>query len=105
MREVLMAFQDKNRRPVTPSEIANATALPADFIERILENLTRADLLCKTTEPIVGFVPSTDGSNITLADVSLAMEKSSFQTQNPKLKQVIDQVRTELAKFNLKDIL
>jgi membrane protein len=105
MREVLQAFNDKGRKPITPSEIADATALPADFIERILENLTRADLLCKTTEPIVGFVPSTDGANITLADISLAVEKSSFQTQNPKLKQVMEQVRAELAKFNLKDIL
>ncbi|MBM4103720.1 MAG: YihY family inner membrane protein [Planctomycetes bacterium] len=105
MREVLQAFNDKGRKPIMPSEIADATALPADFIEHILENLTRADLLCKTTEPIVGFVPSTDGANITLADISIAVEKSSFQTQNPKLRQVMEQVRAELAKFNLKDIL
>jgi membrane protein len=105
MREVLVAFEDKNRKPVTPSEISNAMALAEDFVERILENLTHGGLLCKTTEPIIGYVPSTDGANITLADVSLAMEKTSFQTQNPKLKQVIEQVRTELAKFNLKDIL
>jgi membrane protein len=105
MREVLQAFNDKGRKPITPSEIADVTALPADFIEHILENLTKADLLCKTTEPIVGFVPSTDGANISLADISIAVEKSSFQTQNPKLRQVMDQVRAELAKFNLKDML
>jgi membrane protein len=105
MREVLIAFEDKNRKPVTPSEIANATALDEDFVERILENLTHAGLLCKTTEPIIGYVPSTDGANITLAEVSLAMEKSSFQTQNPRLQQVISQMRSELAKYNLKDIL
>jgi membrane protein len=105
MREVLAAFEDKNRKPVTPSEISTTMALAEDFVERILENLTHAGLLCKTTEPIIGYVPSTDGANITLADVSLAMEKSSFQSQNPKLRQVMEQVRTELAKFNLKDML
>jgi uncharacterized BrkB/YihY/UPF0761 family membrane protein/DNA-binding IscR family transcriptional regulator len=105
MREVLVAFEDKNRKPIVSAEIANATALPADFVERILENLTHAELLCKTTEPLVGYVPSTDGANITLADISLAVEKSSFQTQNPKLRVVMDQLRTELAKYNLKDIL
>jgi membrane protein len=105
MREVLIAFEDKNRKPVMPSEIANATALDEDFVERILENLTRAGLLCKTTEPTIGYVPSTDGANITLAEVSLAMEKSSFQTQNPRLQQVISQMRSELAKYKLKDIL
>jgi len=105
MREVLAAFEDKNRKPIVPAEIADATALPADFIERILENLTRTGLLCKTTEPIVGFVPSTDGGNITLADISLAMEKTSFQTQNPKLRVVMDHLRSEMAKYDLKDIL
>jgi membrane protein len=105
MREVLVAFEDKNRKPVTPSEISTTMALAEDFVERILENLTHAGLLCKTTEPVVGYVPSTDGANITLAEVSLAMEKSSFQSQNPKLRQVMEQVRAELAKFNLKDIL
>lgn len=105
MREVLSAFEDKNRKPIVPAEIADATALPENFIEQILENLTRAGLLCKTTEPIVGFVPATDGANITLADISLAVEKSSFQTQSPKLQQVMAQMRAELAKYNLKDIL
>jgi YihY family inner membrane protein len=105
MREVMVAFEDKNRKPVISSEIATVMALDENFVERILENLTRAGLLCKTTDPIVGYVPSTDSTNITLAEVSMAMEKSSFQTQSPKLRQVIEQVRTELAKFNLKDIL
>ncbi len=105
MREILLAFEDKNRKPVTPSEIADATALAEDFVECILDNLTRAGLLCRTVEPAVGYVPSTDGGHITLADISLAMEKSSFQTHNLKLQQVISQVRSELAKYNLKDIL
>jgi YihY family inner membrane protein len=105
MREILVAFEDKSRKPITPSEISDATALSEDFVERILDNLTRAGLLCRTTEPIVGYVPSTDGGNITLADISLAVEKSSFQTQNPKLQQIFARIREELAKHNLKDIL
>jgi membrane protein len=105
MREILVAFEDKSRKPITPSEISDATALSEDFVERILDNLTRAGLLCRTTEPIVGYVPSTDGAHITLADISLAVEKSSFQTQNPKLQQIFARIREELAKHNLKDIL
>jgi hypothetical protein len=50
-------------------------------------------------------VPSTDGGHITLAGMSLAVGNSSFQTQNPKLRQVIEQVRSEPAKYNIKDIL
>jgi YihY family inner membrane protein len=105
MREILIAFEDKNRKPITPSEIADATALSADFVERILDNLTRAGLLCRTAEPVIGYVPSTDGGHITLADISLALEKSSFQTQNPKLQQALVHVRAELEKYSLKDIL
>jgi membrane protein len=105
MREILIAFEDKNRKPIMPSEISDATALSEEFVERILDNLTRAGLLCRTTEPIIGYVPSTDGGHITLADISLAVEKSSFQTQNPKLQQIFARIREELAKHNLKDIL
>jgi membrane protein len=105
MREILVAFEDKNRKPIMPSEISDATALSEDFVERILDNLTRAGLLCRTTEPVVGYVPSTDGGHITLADISLAVEKSSFQTQNPKLQQIFARIREELAKHNLKDVL
>ncbi|MBN2511864.1 MAG: YihY family inner membrane protein, partial [Sedimentisphaerales bacterium] len=53
MQEVLTAFEDKNRKPITAVEIAEITTLDAEFIERILENMTRAGLLCKTTDPIV----------------------------------------------------
>jgi membrane protein len=105
MREILIAFEDKNRKPITPSEISDATALSEEFIERILDNLTRAGLLCRTAEPIIGYVPSTDGGHITLADISLVVGKFSFQTQNPKLQQVFARIREELAKHNLKDIL
>ncbi|MEN6307151.1 MAG: YhjD/YihY/BrkB family envelope integrity protein [Anaerohalosphaeraceae bacterium] len=105
MQEVLVAFEDKNRKPIMASEIADVTTLQADFIEPILENMTRAGLLCKTTDPIVGYVPSTDGGHITLADISLAVEQSSFKTQNPKLQEVLTLLRAELSKHNLKDIL
>jgi len=105
MQEVLAAFEDKNRKPITAIEIAEVTTLDAEFIERILENMTRSGLLCKTTEPIVGYVPSTDGTHITLADISLAVEQSSFRTQNPKLQEVFAQLRTELSRHHLKDIL
>ncbi len=105
MQEVLTAFEDKNRKPITAVEIAEITTLDAEFIERILENMTRSGLLCKTTDPIVGYVPSTDGTHITLADISLAVEQSSFRTQNPKLQEVLAQLRAELSKHQLKDIL
>lgn len=105
MQEVMSAFEDKDRKPITAAEISDVTTLPADFIERILENMTSAGLLCKTSEPVVGYVPSTDGGKITLADVSLAVEKASFKAQNPKLQQVILQLRSEMAKYNFKDIL
>jgi membrane protein len=105
MQEVMAAFDDKNRKPITAAEIADATTLQAEFIERILENMTLAGLLCRTSEPLVGYVPSTDGGKITLADVSLAVEKASFKAQSPKLQQIFAQLRTEMAKYNLNDII
>jgi hypothetical protein len=55
--------------------------------------------------PTVGYVPSTDGGHITLAYIILAVGNSSFQKQNSKLRQVIEQVRSGPAKYNIKDIL
>lgn len=55
--------------------------------------------------PTVGYVPSTDGGHITLAYMSLAVGNSPFKKQNSKLRQVIEQVRSEPAKYNIKDIL
>ena len=82
--------------------------MPDELGERLLEHLVKAGLLCQTNEPKVGFVPSTEGHNITLADVSEALAKASFAQEDAysgRLKEIIDEQRRQLGEYTLDDIL
>lgn len=109
MEYILNAFEQKNERPVTVEAVSARLDIPPDFTERLLDAMVKAGLLCHTIEPISGYVPSTDGAHITLADVSEGVSQVSFaqpeKSENPKLAAVFQQVRQLLDRYTLKDIL
>ena len=83
--------------------------MPLDFAEQILEHMVKSELLCRTTEPGVGYVPSTDGTHITLDEISRAISEISFaqaDTTGPtRMFEVFEQMRGHLSKFTLKEVL
>jgi len=109
MLEYILRAFEKKRAPVSVEVICSKLNLPADFGERILEHLTLAGLLFRTAEPRVGYVPATDGANITLADISQAVGKASFAQADDempaRLKSIFDAQHKELAGHTLKEIL
>jgi YihY family inner membrane protein len=108
MEYVLNAFEHKDQKPVSVESVAYRLDMPVDFTDKILNHLVGMGLLCHTSEPTVGFVPATDGTHITLAEISRTIEGISFaqpKEQGSKLEQVFAEVEKHLAGYSLKDVL
>ncbi len=109
MEYVLNAFEQKNERPVTAEAISGRLDIPADFTEKLLDRMVKAGLLCHTNEPTSGYVPSTDGAHISLADIYDAVSQVSFaqplESENPKAAVIFQQVHDLLSGHTLKDVL
>ena len=106
---VLDAFAKKDERPVSVGDVCAALDMPDELGEKILDHFVRAGLLCQTDEPKVGYVPSTEGDNITLADIHDALGKASFaqgeEGSTEKLKKIVAEMRGQLDEHTLKEIL
>jgi len=109
MEYVLNAFERKDQHPVSIEAVAYRLSMPVDFTEKILETMVRSELLCRTNEPSVGYVPSTDGTHITLDEISKAISEISFAqadaTGPARMLEVFQQMRGHLSKFTLKEVL
>ena len=102
-------FERKNQKPVSIEAVAHRLSMPLDFAEKILEHMVKSGLLCQTSEPAVGYVPSTDGEHIRLDDISKAISEVSFAQADeqgpPKMRVVFNEMRGHLSKFTLKEVL
>ncbi|MCD6174720.1 MAG: YihY family inner membrane protein, partial [Planctomycetes bacterium] len=109
MEYVLNAFERKDQHPVSVEAVAYRLSMPVDFTEKILETMVRSELLCRTHEPSVGYVPSTDGTHITLDEISKAIGEISFAQADragpARMLEVFEQMRGHLSKFTLKEVL
>lgn len=109
MEYILNAFEQRNEQPVTVEAVASRLDIPPDFAERVLNRMVKAGILFHTNEPVSGYVPSTDGTHISLADIYDAVAQVSFaqplKWESPKAGKVFSQVRELLDKYTLKDVL
>lgn len=109
MEYVLNAFERKDQKPVSIEAIAYRLGMPSDFTEKILNRMVQSGLLCHTSEPSVGYVPSTDGTHITLDEISQAIGEVSFaqadRKGSAKMYEVFEQMRGHLSRFTLKEVL
>jgi YihY family inner membrane protein len=109
MEFVLRVFEQKDEQPVRVEQVAANLRMPVEFTRRLLDQLVKAGLLCHTNEPVSGYVPSTDGVHISLADISRAVDDLSYgranPVDNPKMIAVFRQIRQGLANFTLRDVL
>ena len=109
MEYVLNVFERKDQRPVSVEAVAHRLSMPLEFSEKILEHMVQSELLCRTTEPSIGYVPSTDGTHIKLDEISTAISEVSFaqadETGPARMLEVFEQMRGHLSKFTLKEVL
>ena len=109
MEYVLNAFERKDQHPVSVEAVAYRLDMPVDFTAKILDTMVGSELLCRTNEPSVGYVPSTDGTHITLDEISKAISEISFAQADrsgpAKMLDVFQQMRAHLSKFTLKEVL
>ena len=109
MEYILNAFEQKNEQPVTVEAVASRLDIPPDFAERVLDRMVKAGLLYHTNEPVSGYVPSTDGTHISLADIYDAVAQVSFaqplKWESPRAGGVFGKVRELLGNYTLKDVL
>ncbi len=108
VREIAVAFE-KNDAPVEAEVICSKLDIPAEFGDKILKHLVDSELIARTSEPKVGFLPAKDPANIKLSDIADAVAAAGFAqstTEQPEALQEITQAqRNALARHNLKQIL
>ncbi|MHC4104891.1 MAG: YhjD/YihY/BrkB family envelope integrity protein [Planctomycetota bacterium] len=108
VREIAVAFV-KNLAPVSPEVICSKLDIPPEFGNKILDHLVRRELIAKTSEPTIGFLPVKDPANIRLADIAEAVSVAGFAQSAPDQPQVLEQInqsqRNILAQYSLKQIL
>jgi len=94
--------------PVSAETICSKLDLPAEFGEKVLNHLVTEQLVAKTSEPIVGFLPATEPENIRLSEITAAVASAGFGRQGEKLpealKQVLQSCQNTLAQYNLEQI-
>ena len=109
MEYVLNAFERKDQKPVSVESIAYRLGMPTDFTEKILNRMVRSGLLCHTSEPTVGYVPSTDGAHITLDEISRAISEVSFAQPSAadatNMLAVFDELNKHMSRYTLKQVL
>jgi membrane protein len=108
VREIAAAFE-ANNAPVEAEVVCSKLNIPAEFGDKILNHLVDSELIVKTSEPKVGFLPAKDPENIRLSDISEAVAAVGFAqspTDQPaSLQQITRSQRGALAQHNLKQLL
>jgi DNA-binding IscR family transcriptional regulator len=108
VREIAAAFE-ANQAPVAPEVICSKLDIPAEFGEKILDHLVNSNLIAKTSEPTVGFLPVKDPANIKLSDITEAVAAVGFAqsatNQSAIMQQIAQSQRNTLASHTLKQIL
>jgi membrane protein len=110
MNMVNLIFREFEKRnaPVPCELISSHLNLPVDLTDKILNHLTKAGILLKAADPAIGFTPSTVAENITLADISDAVNTASFirpADQSATLTQLSSERREKLAQYTIRSAM
>jgi membrane protein len=107
--EYILERFEHNRGPVAGDAICGRLHLPAEFGGKLLDHLVGKGLLVATSEPHAGYMPATDGENITLAQVVEAVRDASFdqnrEDDSAQLRQIIDSQHQQLSQITLKELV
>lgn len=105
---IMDAFEER-RAPVRSELVCNKLNIPPEFGNRMLDHLVKEGMLCRTSEPRNGFIPATDGENITLADISDVVAKASYAQDEEgtprELKSIMDKQYQMLKQHTLLQVI
>jgi len=104
---ICAAFENKNA-PVSSEVVSSQLNLPCDFSDKVLDHLVNAGILLKTSDPAVGYVPTTVSEKLTLAEIYDAVKNASFVAPGGELsvtKQITENYRQMLSRYNVKDLM
>ncbi len=108
VREIAAAFE-QNKAPISSEVIFSKLDIPPEFGEKILNHLVHHDIIVRTSDPAVGFLPAKDPAHIRLSDISEAIAEAGFAQSTedkPKsLQHIAQSQQSALSQYNLKQIL
>ena len=108
IREVANAFE-QNKGPIEPNQICSRLNLPAEFADKVFNLLVNKNLLVKSSDPKIGYLPAKATEHIILSDIAQAIDQFGFaQVTNDysaELTQIAQSKKDLLSKYNLKQLL
>ena len=108
VREIAAGFE-QNNAPVGVEIICSKLNIPAEFCDKILNHLVNKQIIIKSSEPRVGFIPAQDPENIKLSDITQAVGAAGFGQVGAEPSQTLEQMTQSqletLSQYNLKQIL
>ncbi len=107
-REIARTFA-RDEGPLSCEALCNRLRLPLELGDDILDDLVKAKLLVKTSEPQVGFVPARDPEHITLSEITEALAAAALAqpdlNEPEMLGRLVQAQRRFLARHSLREIL
>lgn len=107
-REIARAFM-QNEGPLSRETLCTRLNLPPELGDDILEHLVKVQLLAKTSEPHIGFVPARDPERIKLSEITEALAAVALaqpDLHEPEtLGRLVQAQQQFLAKHNLRETL
>ncbi len=104
---ICAAFENKSA-PVPSEVISGQLNLPCDFTDKVLEHLVNAGILLKTSDPAVGYAPTTIAEKLNLAEIYDAVKNASFVApgdESQVIKQITENYRQTLSQYNVKNLM
>jgi membrane protein len=108
VREIALAFEE-NKAPISPEVIFSKLDMPPEFGEKILNHLVHHNIIVRTSDPALGYLPAKDPSHIRLSDISEALAAAGIAQSTPDMPQSLQHITQSqqgiLSQYNLKQIL
>jgi len=108
VRLIAAAFQ-RSKAPLQTEVLCSKLDIPGEFGQRILTQLVRKEILIKTAEPAIGYVPARDPAGIKLSEIVDALSQVGIAQPNPEdsptLAQISEDQKQKLARYSLSEIL
>ena len=108
IREVAKAFE-QNNAPIEQNQICSRLNIPAEFAEKVFNLLVNKNLLVKSSDPKIGYIPAKATEHIILSDIAQAMDRAGFaQVTNDysaELTQIAQSKKELFSKYNLKQLI
>jgi len=108
IREVAKAFE-QNKGPIEPNQICSKLNIPPEFANKVFNLLVNNNLLAKSSDPKIGYLPAKATEHILLSDIAQAIDHAGFaqitNDYSAELTKIAQSKKNLLSKYNLKQLL